>query len=132
MYKLWSALADYVREEGIEVLFGTASFNGTDPQALAQPLSFLYHNHLAPHDLRPRAKDGHYTSMNILAPEAIDRKTAMLTTPALIKAYLRLGGMVGDGAFVDVDFNTVDVCLVVDTARVNARTAQIYTGATPA
>ena len=27
---LWGALADYVRAHGIEVLFGTASFHGTD------------------------------------------------------------------------------------------------------
>ena len=31
--------------------------------------------------------------------------------PALMKGYMRLGGFVGDGAFIDYEFNTVDVCL---------------------
>ena len=39
----------------IEVLFGVASFHGTDAQALAAPLSLLHHRHLAPEDgPRPR------------------------------------------------------------------------------
>jgi putative hemolysin len=50
----------------------------------------------------------------------------MLQVPALIKAYLRLGGFVGDGAFVDHDFNTTDVCLVMDTDRLNATQKAIY------
>ena len=51
----------------------------------------------------------------------------MLKMPALIKAYLRLGGFVGDGAFIDRDFNTTDVCLVMDTARMNPRYLGYYT-----
>jgi len=45
----------------------------------------------------------------------------------LIKAYLRLGGFVGDGAFVDHDFNTVDVCLLMDTTRMTERYKSYYT-----
>ena len=48
----------------------------------------------------------------------------MRATPALIKAYLRLGGFVGEGAFVDHAFNTTDVCLVLDTARMSDRPAR--------
>jgi putative hemolysin len=51
----------------------------------------------------------------------------MVATPALIKAYLRLGGFVGQGAWVDRAFNTTDVCLVMDTARMNTRQRNIYT-----
>ncbi|MEC7670039.1 MAG: ornithine-acyl-ACP acyltransferase, partial [Pseudomonadota bacterium] len=39
----------------------------------------------------------------------------------------RLGGAVGDGAFVDHQFNTTDVCLIMDTQRLNARQKGIYT-----
>jgi putative hemolysin len=60
--------------------------------------------------------------------DQIDRRAAMVATPALIKAYLRLGGFVGDGAWVDHGFNTTDVCLVMDTARMDARQTRIYTG----
>jgi len=127
MFHLWNGLAAYVAEHGIEILFGVASFHGTDIDRLAQPLSYLYHHHLAPEDLRVRALPGHYTAMELLPPEAVDRRAAMIETPALIKAYLRLGGFVGDGAFVDYPFNTTDVCLLMDTARMSSRHRNYYT-----
>lgn len=117
MHLLWQGLADYVADHGIEILFGVASFHGTDVDAIAGPLSLLHHRHLAPEELR--AKSRRYQPMDLIAAPDIDRRSAMLATPALIKAYLRLGGTVGDGAFVDHDFNTTDVLLIMDTARLN-------------
>ena len=128
MHHLWNGLADYVLDRGIEVLFGVASFHGTDAAALEQPLAFLHHNHLAPPDLRVRALPAQFQPMDLLPADRIDRKAAMLGTPALIKAYLRLGGFVGEGAFIDHAFNTIDVCLVMDTARMNAKSRARYTG----
>lgn len=127
MHHLWVGLADYVAQHDIAVLFGVASFHGTDAKALAAPLSLLYHDHLAPPDLRVRAQAEHFQSMNLIDTAALDRRSAMLAMPSLIKAYLRLGGFVGEGAYVDHDFNTVDVCLVMDTARMNPRQKRIYT-----
>ncbi|WP_405112472.1 GNAT family N-acetyltransferase [Phaeobacter sp. BS52] len=124
MFHLWSALADYVAEHEVEILFGVASFHGTDTAPLANALSMLYHNHLVPEALRPVARE--YQSMDLIAVDDLNRRQAMLDTPALIKAYLRLGGCVGDGAFVDHAFNTTDVCLLLDTARMNARQKRIY------
>lgn len=136
MYHLWSALAAYTLAHEIEILFGVASFHGTDPQALAPALSLLHQRHLAPPDLRVRALEPHRQPLDLLAEGSYDRAAAARSVPALIKAYLRLGGFVGDGAFVDRDFNTTDVCLVLDVARMNARQRAIYTrglpgGATP-
>lgn len=127
MFHLWTALAGYVAEHGIEILFGVASFHGTDVDALAQPLSMLHQNHLAPPELRVRAREESFQSMDLIAPGALDRRRAMVEIPSLIKAYLRLGGYVGEGAFVDRAFNTTDVCLVLDTARMNDRQRRLYT-----
>lgn len=127
MYHLWNALAAYVLTHEIEILFGVASFHGTDLEALAQPLSMLHHNHLAPADLRVKAQPAHFAAMDRVAPEALDRRKAMVQVPALIKAYLRLGGFVGEGAYVDHAFNTTDVCLIMDTERMNAKQKSIYT-----
>jgi putative hemolysin len=126
MFHLWNALAEYVLDRRIEVLFGVASFHGTDVGALAQPLSLLYHHHLAPPDIRVRARDDHFHRMDLVAPDQIDRRAAMAATPALIKAYLRLGGFVGDGAWIDHAFNTTDVCLLMDTGRMSARHRDFY------
>lgn len=121
LFHLWNGLADYVADHGIEILFGVASFHGTDVQALAQPLSYLHATHLASPDLRVTAKTEHAQRMDLLAPKEINRKAALVQTPSLIKAYLRLGGFVGDGAFIDHAFNTTDVCLIMDTKTMNAK-----------
>lgn len=127
MFHLWNGLAEYVLERGIEVMFGAASFHGVDTGALAQPLSYLHHHHLAPEGLRVRAKAPHRQEMDLIPAAALDRRAAMAGTPALIKAYLRLGGFVGDGAWIDRDFNTTDVCLVMDTARMSEKHRSYYT-----
>lgn len=128
MFHLWTALAAYVETHSIEILFGVASFHGTDITTLAHPLSMLHHNHLAPVDLRVRAKQDHFQSMELVTPDALDRRRAMVETPSLIKAYLRMGGYVGEGAYIDHEFNTIDVCLVMDTARMNDRHRRLYSG----
>lgn len=125
LYHLWRGLAGYVEEHGIEVMFGTASFHGTDPARHAQPLSLLHHRHAAPAALRVRSQA--YQPMDLIAADALDRKAAMLQIPPLLKAYLRLGATVGDGAYVDHAFNTTDVCVIIDTARLNAAQSAHYT-----
>lgn len=126
MFHLWNGLAEYVLERGIEVMFGTASFHGTDVQALAMPLSWLGHHHMAPPEMRVRALPPNRVDLAVVPAEGLDRAAAMAAMPALIKAYLRLGGCVGDGAWIDRDFNTTDVCLVMDTGRMSARHRDFY------
>jgi putative hemolysin len=127
MYHLWNGLAQYVIDHEIEILFGVASFHGTDLARLAQPLALLHHRHLAPPPLRVRAKPEHFQRMDLVPEEVVDRRAAMLQVPALIKAYLRLGGHVGEGAYVDHAFNTVDVCLIMDTQALSEKQKNIYT-----
>ncbi len=127
MYELWSGLVAYVNHHKVEVLFGVASFHGTDFDSLIEPLAYLHHRHLAPPDLRVVARRRNAHPMDQLPLEAIDRRAAMLATPALIKAYLRLGGFVGQGAWIDHAFNTTDVCLILDTERLNPSQLTIYT-----
>lgn len=126
MHLLWSGLAEYVLAREIEILFGVASFPGTDPAPLAEPLAYLHHHHLAPPDLRVRARSGQFLAMDRMPSGAIDAGRALRAIPPLIKAYLRLGGFVGEGAFVDHAFNTIDVCLVMDTGRMQAKHRAFY------
>ena len=127
MFLLWNGLAEYVLEREIEVLFGAASFHGTDVAALAHPLAFLHHNHRAPQALRVAPQPAHAQAMGLLREDQVIRAKAMAGIPALIKAYLRLGGFVSDGAWVDHAFNTVDVCLVMDTAQMSGKHRDFYT-----
>ncbi|MBK4215067.1 GNAT family N-acetyltransferase [Paracoccus caeni] len=128
MFLLWNALADYVLDNGIEILFGVASFHGTDATMLAPSLSWLHHEHLAPEGLRPVALPEGYQRMDLIPVDRLDRREAMVGMPALIKAYLRLGGLVGEGAFIDHDFNTTDVFLLMDTKAMSEKHRKFYEG----
>jgi putative hemolysin len=113
---LWQGIAEYVAHHNIKFLFGCASFHGTNPQDHAEALSFLYHNHMAPEDFRPIALPDVYTNMNWMGADQINPKNVLRNLPPLIKGYLRIGGMVGDGAFIDHQFDTTDVCVVLNTS----------------
>jgi L-ornithine Nalpha-acyltransferase len=126
MQLLWSGIAAYVFHYDIAVMFGCASLPGTDPAALAVPLSYLYHHHLAPPALRARALPERYVDMRRLEPGAIDPARTLAALPPLIKGYLRLGGFVGDGAVIDEQFNTTDVCIVVKTDLVTEKYSRHY------
>ncbi len=126
MYHLWNGLAEYVLENEIEVMFGVASYHGTDADRIAQSLSYLHHRHLAPAAMRAKAIGDGVRSMDLIAKTDLDKNAALAQTPALIKAYLRLGGSIGEGAYVDKDFNTVDVCLLMDTKAMSRRHRDNY------
>jgi len=126
MMHLWAGLAEYIAAHDIEVMFGVASFHGLDPDPLSGPLSLLHHRHLAPPELRPVARPEGYQRMDLIPEAALDRPTAIRAIPALIKAYLRLGGFVGQGAYVDRAFNCIDVCLVMDVALIPDKHRAIY------
>ncbi|MFZ4125566.1 MAG: GNAT family N-acetyltransferase [Rickettsiales bacterium] len=123
---LWKGIGAFVSAKDIKLLFGCASFAGTDPKAHQLALAYLHHFHLAPEDIRPRALDQYYTNINLMAKEAIDPRTALNQLPTLIKGYLRLGGHIGDGAVVDYAFNTTDVSIVVRMDNVGEKYTNKY------
>jgi L-ornithine Nalpha-acyltransferase len=121
MQLLWRAIAAYVRLHNIDLMFGCASLPGTDPDAIGAELTYLYHCHLAPVSMRPRALAQRYVDMSRVDIATIDTRRALSKLPPLIKGYLRLGGFVGDGAVIDTQFNTTDVAVVVKTDLVTEK-----------
>lgn len=119
MLKMWQGLAEYVLRNNIEILFGAASFPDDNPSRWVQSLSWLHQDYMAPEHLRVSAR--HAGSFVPLAPDLIDRRQAALQTPGLIRGYLRLGGFIGDGVFVDTAFKTTDVCIILDTSKLTAQ-----------
>lgn len=113
MQLLWRGIASYIFLHRIDVLFGCGSLPGTDPDALADQLTYMHHNHLAPPALRIRALPDRYVEMQRTDPHVLDHRACLNKLPPLIKGYLRLGGYVGDGAVVDEQFNTTDVAVLV-------------------
>lgn len=126
MQLLWRGIAAYVFHYGIDLMFGCASLHGTDPDALAQELTYLSAYHLAPEAIRPRALKARYVPMRRLDPAVVDRRQALRALPPLVKGYLRLGGFVGDGAVIDRQFNTTDIAVVVQTDLVTEKYYRHY------
>ncbi len=126
MQLLWRGIAGYVFHHKLDLMFGCVSFPGTDPKAHAQSLSYLHHFHPAPKEFSVRALESHYVPMDILPKEQIDAKKALLDLPPLVKGYLRLGGWFGDGAYIDRQFNTVDVFIMVKTDQVTDKYFRYY------
>lgn len=123
---LWHGIWSYVMRRKIDVLFGCASLEGTDPSKLALPLSFLHHHVLADEPWRVRAVDHRFTSMELMEKDKIDTKAALKALPPLIKGYVRLGGMVGEGAVVDHQFGTTDVMIMLPVEKISARYISYY------
>ncbi len=126
MQLLWGGIAAYVSHHDIALMFGCASLPGTDPEALAAPLSYLYYHHLAPPALRARAVPERFVEMRRRDSWQIDPNRMLGALPPLIKGYLRLGGFVGDGAVIDHQFNTTDICIVVKTDLVAEKYSRHY------
>jgi len=137
MQILWRGIAAFIVAYDVKLLFGCASFQGTDVEKLTLPLSYLYHHHLAPPALRARALPGRYVDMCRLPREAFDPNTAFdklkfdprggsQSLPPLIKGYIRVGCAVGDGAVIDEQFNTTDIFIVVKTDLIADRYTKHY------
>lgn len=126
MQLLWRGIADYVMAHKIGLMFGCASLPGVDPAELSLSLSYLYYHHLAPPALRAWALPERYVAMNTMAPADISPRRALQMLPPLVKGYLRVGGFIGEGAVVDYDFGTTDVCVVVKTEWVTDRYHRHY------
>ncbi len=135
MQLLWRGISAYILQHNISLMFGCASLPGTDIDALAPTLTYLHQQHLAPPALRARALPHHYIAMNRVPPpfaspdvvaKQFEPRAAIAGLPPLLKGYLRVGGVIGDGAVVDYAFNTTDVCLIVVVDEVSGKYARHF------
>lgn len=126
LQKLWQGIAHYVADHKIGLMFGCASLHGTDVEALKPQLAYLYHYHLATPELRPRALPARYIDMNLIPKDEINAKEVFVSLPPLVKGYMRLGASIGDGAVIDHQFNTTDVCIVMPTHLVTEKYFKHY------
>ena len=118
---LWHGIWAYIRQHRIDVMFGCASLEGTDPAALARPLAFLHHFAPSEPEWRARALPGRAAAMDGVTKDELDAKRALGELPPLIKGYLRLGAQIGQDAVVDRQFGTTDVLIVLPIERIDPR-----------
>lgn len=123
---LWQGNWAYALKHNLDVMFGCGSFPGAFPEFHALALSFLHHNTQAGGDWTVRAAPNRYRNMDLMPAEAVNPKRALMAMPPLIKGYLRLGAMVGEGAVVDHAFGTTDVLIVLPVESISTRYLNYY------
>lgn len=123
---LWQGSWAHVRQNHVDVMFGCASFEGTDPQALAQALSYLYHHARAKNEWQVRAHAKYAVNMNRMKINEIDARSALRQLPPLIKGYLRLGALIGEEAVIDPQFGTIDIMIILPISHLNPRYVNHY------
>ena len=106
----WGAMARFVAEQGVELLFGCSSFAGTEADTYVDAFAMLRERHLAPKRWLPRVKAPNvFRFAQRLRRRVADPRLAMLRMPPLLRTYLVMGGWVSDHAVVDTDLNTLHV-----------------------
>ena len=123
---LWRGIGAYVTKHDVDVMFGCGSFLGRDPDAHAEALTYLYRHHLAPEDWRAKALPAHYEAMDRMPGREVDPKRGFRGLPPIIRGYIRAGAYVGDGAFIDQEFGTVDVLIIFPVEQVKERYFQRF------
>lgn len=123
---LWQGNWAYALKYGVDAMFGCGSFPGVVPEEHALALSFLHHSLLARGDWAVAAQPELYRTMDLMPSEAINPKKALAALPPLIKGYMRLGAMVGEGAVVDHAFCTTDVLIVLPISNISGRYINYY------
>lgn len=106
---MWKKIHHYILDNNIDVLFGMASFLNDQPEAIKTELTYLYQKFLMDENIRVSALDHHKVDMNIASLENVSELSIVKNLPTLVKAYLRLGAKIGDGAVVDKIVKTTDI-----------------------
>jgi putative hemolysin len=114
----WAALTRYVDESGVKLLFGCASFKGTDAEAYLDAFAMLKERHLAPRRWLPRVKAPKVFRFAARLRRKPDARLAMTRMPPLLKSYLLMGGWVSDHAVVDDQMNTLHVFTGVEVGAI--------------
>lgn len=123
---LWQGCWAYALQHRIDAMFGCGSFPGIQPEEHALALSFLHHNAVAKGEWAVDALPHLYREMDLMPSEAVNARRALFAMPPLIKGYLRLGAMVGNGAVVDQAFNTTDVLIILPISSISGRYVNYY------
>lgn len=124
----WGALTRFVDAEGVEMLFGCSSFQGTDAQGYLDAFAMLKARHLAPKRWLPRVKAPDVFRFARRLKAAPDARRALMTMPPLLRSYLAMGGWVSDHAVVDRDLNTLHVFTGLEIRAIPEARARLLRG----
>ena len=111
---IWKYTMQFIVDNRIELMFGCASFPGTNLDEHRDILGYLYQHNLAEEALRPTPRLKNHVQLATFASEEKVFDNATRQLPTLLRGYLKLGARVSDCAIVDPIFNTTFVCIYVE------------------
>jgi len=112
---MWGALTKIVDDRGVKMLFGCASFDGTNPAEHAVALGLLARRFQPPKGW----EIGHGSLKTFqLSKYAGVEGNALAQMPALLRTYLSMGGWVSDHAVIDHDMDTIHVFCAVEIDKI--------------
>jgi L-ornithine Nalpha-acyltransferase len=118
---LWQGIWNYVRIHRMDVMLGCASLDGTDIESLSDELTFIASMQSTPEGWKVAALPQRHVCMQRKSPCEIDQRAVLRRLPTLVKAYMRLGCYIGEGAVIDQQFNTTDILIVLPVSEINPK-----------
>lgn len=121
MELLWHGTWAYAVQNKVDIMFGCASFQGTNPEEFAGALGWLHQNAVLNHKEDCSACIDDSIDLSALDTSNVDARRALAKLPPLLKGYLRLGAKVASQAVIDRHFGTIDVLVVLKVSDINPR-----------
>ncbi len=115
---LWRGLAYYIIKKKADLIFGCASFPSADHKNFIRQLSYLKYFHIPPQKYSTSPLDNVKANLRYLPVEKLQKKEDFRLLPPLIKAYIRVGAWIGEGAVVDNKFDTTDVLIILKSKNI--------------
>lgn len=112
---IWKGIFLYGKANNCRYSIGTASFHGTDPNVHKKAFGYLGANRLdTKHDIFSIKN-----SFEIIPDPNISLAESEM--PSLLKGYIALGAVIARNGFIDYEFNSCDVLIVIDFWTINER-----------
>lgn len=119
----WAVMTRIVDMQGVKMIIGCSSFNGTAAERYRDTFAHLARHHAAPERWRPGVKAPEVLRLSA-APDP-DARMAMRRMPPLLRSYLTMGGWVSDHAVIDRDLNSLHVFTGLEIAAIPASRARL-------
>lgn len=112
----WAALTRMVDGEGVVLFMGCSSFAGTDPSRHARAFQALTLRSVGPAARLPGQRAPETVPLGEIRGEGGLRGAAGL--PPMLRAYLSMGGWVGDHVVIDRDLQTCHIFTALDISAI--------------
>ena len=123
---IWKFAMQFIVTNKIDVMFGCASFPGTEIDNHKKVLTYLFNNNLAPTKLMPTPVTRHVAIKDICV-DNVEFNDASRDIPTLLRGYLKLGAKCSDTAIIDPIFNTTFICIYVDAKSMMSENTTLVT-----